>query len=108
MSLSFPLEATVSLSNLCPLNEQRRTFLGPDFHKIAGSDLDGDEYFVSETKSLRFILSFLSFKDLLGRRTTIEMSSRTARLYAREETNSIYTDYADRCDRLLSVHFGRH
>lgn len=50
--------------------------LGPDFNKIAGSDLDGDGYFVSLSILIQWYLFFSStIEDLLGRRITFEISS---------------------------------
>ena len=65
MCLSFPVKVIVSISLLI-LFYQINDFLGPDFDKIAGSDLDGDKYFVSYfSKIISFIL-FNIKKGLLG------------------------------------------
>jgi len=67
----------MSRTDILLQNRKNCFVLGPDFHKISGSDLDGDHYFVSVGFSSFFlsIINIFSSVDILGQRITASTNS---------------------------------
>ena len=84
--------------------------LGPDFHKIAGSDLDGDQYFVSHPTVSRSSSnrSRPPLSGLLGKWNSFQRDDWTASLRAPTSTSRYRTHHGPTDHRLLLFHVRSH